>query len=118
MNLAPCASTASLFIFAQGSSIACVRHDTLQLERRFEAHAADITLIAADTTAENGDGHVISLDALKEAVVWDSGSGEEISRFTAYEEIRVATFLRNGTIALGRQHIQNCSHGIIQAGNL
>ncbi|KAF3191026.1 hypothetical protein TWF106_008028 [Orbilia oligospora] len=101
MSLAPCASTSSLFIFAQGSSIACVKHDTLQLERRFEAHAADITLIAADTSAETGDGQVISLDVSKEAVVWDSGSGEEISRFTAYEEIRVATFLRNGTIALG-----------------
>ncbi|KAK6542789.1 hypothetical protein TWF694_006731 [Orbilia ellipsospora] len=101
MSLAPCASTASLFIFAQGSSIACVRHDSLQLERRFEAHAADITIIAADTNTESGDGQVISLDASKEAVVWDSATGEEISRFTAYEEIRVATFLRNGTIALG-----------------
>ncbi|EPS35258.1 hypothetical protein H072_11571 [Dactylellina haptotyla CBS 200.50] len=101
MSLAPCASTASLFMFAQGSSIVCVKHDSLQLERRFEAHAADITVIAADTNTENGDGQVISLDASKEAVVWDSGSGEEISRFTAYEEIRVATFLRNGTIALG-----------------
>ncbi|KAF3936218.1 hypothetical protein ABW19_dt0204727 [Dactylella cylindrospora] len=101
MNLAPCASTASLFIFAQGSSIACVRHDTLQLERRFEAHAAEITIIAADTTTESGDGQVISLDVAKEAVVWDASTGEEISRFTAYEEIRVATFLRNGTIALG-----------------
>ncbi|EWC45684.1 hypothetical protein DRE_05245 [Drechslerella stenobrocha 248] len=101
MSLAPCTTTASLFIFAQGSSIACVRHDTLQLERRFEAHNAEITLIAADTSTESGDGQVISLDASKEAVVWDSSSGEEISRFTAYEEIRVATFLRNGTIALG-----------------
>ncbi|KAJ6264956.1 hypothetical protein Dda_1110 [Drechslerella dactyloides] len=104
MSLAPCTSTASLFIFSQGSSITCVRHDTLQLERRFEAHNADITLIAADTSSENGDGQVISLDASKEAVVWDSVSGEEISRFTAYEEIRVATFLRNGTIALGRHN--------------
>ncbi|KAK6349513.1 hypothetical protein TWF696_005797 [Orbilia brochopaga] len=101
MSLAPCTSTASLFIFSQGSSITCVKHDSLQLERRFEAHNADITLIAADTNSENGDGQVISLDASKEAVVWDSASGEEISRFTAYEEIRVATFLRNGTIALG-----------------
>lgn len=99
--LQPCASTSSLFLFAQGSDILILRHDSLVLHRRFDAHNANITLIAADTCSEDGQGQVISLDEEKEAVVWDSMTGEEISRFTAYEEIRVATFMRNGTIALG-----------------
>lgn len=99
--LRPCASTSSLFLFAQGSDIVILRHDSLVLHRIFDAHNASITLIAADTCSEEGQGQVISLDEDKEAVVWDSMTGEEIARFTAYEEIRVATFMRNGTIALG-----------------
>ncbi|KAK4617968.1 hypothetical protein CLAFUR4_12431 [Fulvia fulva] len=37
----------------------------------------------------------------KTAIVWDILSGAEVARFSAYEHMRTATFMRNGNIAFG-----------------
>lgn len=59
--------------------------------------------IAADTVSERGAGRLaVSYDAGHTAIVWDIATGDEIARFAAYEEIRVATWMRNGNIAFGQ----------------
>jgi hypothetical protein len=98
----PCASTASLLLFAQGSTVLCLHHDTLAVERRFEKHSKDIQLISADNVSETGAGRlVVTYDVGKTAIVWDLFSGEQLSRFVSYESLRVAHWMRNGNVAFG-----------------
>ncbi|KAF8474582.1 WD40-repeat-containing domain protein [Kalaharituber pfeilii] len=92
--LQPCAASSSLFLFAQGRTVICVHHDTLELDRRFEHHSDDVTLIAVDNSSE-GDSDK------SEAIVWDFRDGEELARFKPFEEIRVAAWLRNGNLSCG-----------------
>ncbi|EXJ84605.1 hypothetical protein A1O3_05275 [Capronia epimyces CBS 606.96] len=102
MPFEPCASTASLLLFAQGSTVVCLHHDTLTVERRFEKHSKDIELIAADSVSETGAGKlVVSYDVGQTAIVWDLSSGEQLSRFVSYESLRVAHWMRNGNVAFG-----------------
>lgn len=75
----------------------------MAIERRFDRHREDVRWIAADTVSERGAGRLaVSYDAGHTAIVWDIATGDEISRFAAYEEIRVATWMRNGNIAFGK----------------
>src|SRR5690625_3473790 len=73
----PCASTASLFLFAQGSTIISLHHDTLAVERRFQRHQDRVEIIAVDTVSERGEGRlVVSYDSSQTAIVWDLFSGD------------------------------------------
>lgn len=98
----PCASTASLFLFAQGSVILSLHHDTLAIDRRFTLHSDRIAFICVDNVSERGAGRlVVSYDYSQTAIVWDLFTGSEISRFASYEPLRVAAWMRNGHVAFG-----------------
>jgi len=98
----PCAATASFFLYAQRNVVLVLHHDTLAIERRFDLHREDVQWIAVDCVSERGSGRLaVSYDAGNTAIVWDILSGAEIARFSAYEHMRVATFMRNGNIAFG-----------------
>ncbi|KAL9584387.1 MAG: hypothetical protein Q9203_004680 [Teloschistes exilis] len=98
----PCAATASIFLYAQGSSIICLHHDTLAIERRFDLHKERILFLSVDNVSERGAGRlVVSYDAGQTAIVWDLFTGDEIARFASYEPIRVAAWMKNGNVAFG-----------------
>lgn len=97
-----CASTASLFLYTQGPTTLCLHHDTLALERRFENHQQDISFISVDNVSERGQGRlVVSYDVGQTAIVWDLFTGTEIARFTSFEPLLVASWMRNGSVAFG-----------------
>lgn len=78
-------------------------HESLAIERRFEKHLEDVRWIRADNVSERGAGRlVVSYDTGSTAIIWDLYTGKEIARFSAYEEILVAAWMRNGNIAFGR----------------
>jgi hypothetical protein len=98
----PCASTASLFLYAQGPVILCLHHDTLAIERRFTRHSENIYFISVDNVSERGAGRlVVSYDVGQTAIVWDLFTGSEIARFASFEHLRVAAWMRNGNLAFG-----------------
>jgi WD40 repeat protein len=98
----PCAATGSFLLYAQRNVILCLHHDTLKVERRFDRHREDVSWISVDTTSERGAGRlVVSYDAGSTAIVWDLLTGDEVARFASYEQIRVATWMRNGNVAFG-----------------
>lgn len=98
----PCAATAAHFLYTQGPTILVLHHDTLALERRFQSHSHAIKLISVDNVSERGQGRlVVSYDVGKTAIIWDLFSGEQISRFSSYEPLLVAAWMRNGNIAFG-----------------
>ena len=99
----PCAATASFLLYAQRNVILVLHHDTLAIERRFELHHEDVLWIATDNASERGSGRLaVSYDAGTTAIVWDILTGGEVARFSAYEHIKVASFMRNGNIAFGK----------------
>lgn len=99
----PCAATASTLLYAQGSEIMCLHHDTLAIDRKFQRHQEQILLISVDNVSEQGAGRlVVSYDVGQTAIVWDLFTGDEIARFASYEEILVAAWMRNGNVAFGR----------------
>jgi hypothetical protein len=103
-----CASTASLFLYAQGSTILCLHHDTLALERRFENHKEDILFISVDNVSERGAGRlVVSYDASKTAIIWDLFTGSVIARFASFEQLKAASWMRNGNVAFGISAIRH-----------
>ncbi|KJX99862.1 hypothetical protein TI39_contig349g00004 [Zymoseptoria brevis] len=96
----PCAATASYMLYAQRNQILVLHHDTLSIERRFEKHREDVLWIAVDNISDRGSGRLaVSFDIGKTAIVWDILSGGEVARFSAYEHMRAAAFMRNGNIA-------------------
>ncbi|KAH6896900.1 hypothetical protein B0T10DRAFT_167824 [Thelonectria olida] len=98
----PCAATASMFLYAQGSSIVCSHHDTLTIERRFSRHAEEVQLLAVDNHSEVGGGRfVVSYDAGQTAIVWDLMTGDEVARFASYDHLTCAAWMRNGNVAFG-----------------
>ncbi len=101
----PCAATASFLLYAQRNVILCLHHDTLSVERRFTRHREDVSWISVDTVSERGAGRlVVSYDAGSTAIVWDLLTGDEVARFASYEQIRVATWMRNGNVAFGKYY--------------
>ncbi|KAJ5279230.1 hypothetical protein N7478_004602 [Penicillium angulare] len=97
-----CAATASLFLYAQDSTVLCLHHDTLAVERRFQSHKENIDFISVDNVSERGAGRlVVSYDVGQTAIVWDIFTGSEISRFASFDHLRVASWLRNGNVAFG-----------------
>ncbi|KAF2723764.1 hypothetical protein K431DRAFT_219229 [Polychaeton citri CBS 116435] len=102
VGLEPCAATGSFFLYAQRNIILCLHHDTLAIERRFELHHEDVEWISVDNVSERGAGRLaVSYDKGHTAIVWDIFTGQEVARFAAYDQIRVASFMRNGNIAFG-----------------
>lgn len=100
----PCAATASIFLFTQETSIICLHHDTLAIDRRFERHKERILFLSVDNVSERGAGRlVVSYDTGHTAIVWDLFTGDEIARFASYEPIRVAAWMKNGNVAFGMQ---------------
>ncbi|KAF2162667.1 hypothetical protein M409DRAFT_68964 [Zasmidium cellare ATCC 36951] len=98
----PCAATASFLLYAQRNRILVLHHDTLTIERRLDLHREDVLWIVVDNVSERGSGRLaVSFDAGKTAIVWDILSGGEVARFSAYEHMKVAAFMRNGNIAFG-----------------
>ena len=98
----PCAATASLFLYSQGSTILCLHHDTLAVERRFQNHGDDIRFISVDNVSERGAGRlVVSYDFSLTAIVWDLFESTEVARFASYEPLTVASWMRNGNVAFG-----------------
>ena len=98
----PCAATASIFLYSQDSSIICLHHDTLAIERRFERHRDRVLHLAVDNVSAQGAGRlVVSYDASQIAIVWDLFTGDEVARFVSYEPIRVAVWMKDGNIAFG-----------------
>ena len=77
------------------------------MERRFDKHREDVVWIAVDNVSERGAGrHVVSYDVGQTAIVWDLLTGDEIARFAAYEQIKVAAWMRNGNIAFGLRSLR------------
>lgn len=112
VDLEPCATTASIFLYAQGNAILCLHHDTLAIERRFELHKESVLFIAVDNVSERDQGRlVVSYDASYTAIVWEINSGRQIASFISYEPYRVAAWMKNGKIAFGRKRQANWSCG-------
>ena len=99
----PCAATASHFLYAHGKDIVSLHHDTLALDRKFEKHRSNIDLLCVDNISERGAGRlVVSYDSEQVAIIWDLFTGSELTRFTAFQNIRVAAWMKNGNISFGR----------------
>lgn len=99
----PCAATASLFLYAEGSVIVSLHHDTLAVERRFENHRDNIQFICVDNVSEQGAGRlVVSYDVGQTAIIWDLFTGSEIARFASFEPILISAWMRNGNVSFGQ----------------
>lgn len=80
----------------------CLHHDTLAIQRRFHKHGEDILFISVDNVSERGAGRlVVTYDLGQTAIVWDLMTGDQVARFASYEQIKVASWMRNGNIAFG-----------------
>lgn len=101
-DLIPCTATASMLLYAQGSSVICTKYTTLHIERRFLRHTENIILLAADTASTAGVGVVVSCDEGHTAIVWNYHSGDEIARFTSYDRLTAVAWMRDGNIIFGR----------------
>ena len=65
-------------------------------------------MISVDNVSETGAGRlVLSYDAGDTAYVWDIFTGNEITKFHAYDPIRVAAWMKNGNVAFGRIRISD-----------
>ncbi|KAI7202219.1 hypothetical protein KC316_g1925 [Hortaea werneckii] len=98
----PCAATASFLLYSQRNIVLVLHHDTLAIERRFDLHREDVLWVYVDNSSERGSGRLaVSYDAGNTAIVWDILTGGEVARFSSYEHMRTASFMRNGNIAFG-----------------
>ncbi|KAI0513114.1 hypothetical protein F5B22DRAFT_647929 [Xylaria bambusicola] len=99
----PIAATDQVLLYGQGNSVVVANHDSLTIERRFSRHAAEVQLLAVDTqSATMGNGRfVVSYDVDMTAIVWDLMTGEEVARFSSYENLTCAAWMRNGNVAFG-----------------
>ena len=89
----------------------CLHHDTLAIQRRFHKHAEPILFISVDNVSERGAGRlVVTYDVGQTAIVWDLMTGDQVARFASYEQIKVASWMRNGNIAFGKDsHSLHCA---------
>ena len=98
-----CAATAAFFLYTQRNVIMCLHHDTLAIERRFTGHAEDVVWVEVDNNSETGAGRMVaSYDAKMMTIIWDLLTGRTVARLEPYGDIRVASWMRNGTIAFGK----------------
>ncbi|KAI9849996.1 MAG: hypothetical protein M1838_006198 [Thelocarpon superellum] len=101
LRFQPCAATASTFLYAQGSSVLCLHHETLAVDKRFLRHSEDIVFISVDNVSDRAGRLAVSYDVGQTAIVWDIVTGDELARFVSYEHICVAAWMRNGNVAFG-----------------
>jgi hypothetical protein len=107
-----CAATAAFFLYAQRNVILALHHDTLDIERRFTGHAEDVAWIEVDNYSETGAGRLVaSYDLKMMTIIWDVLTGRTVARLEPYGDIRVAAWMRNGTIAFG----MNCEIYTLEA---
>ena len=99
--LQPSYASSQFVLQAQGSSILCLQHDSLAAERRFVRHKEDVTIISVDNISDVIATRVVSVDKSKTAIVWDIDSGDVLSQYEAYEDILVATWMKNGNLVFG-----------------
>ena len=98
----PCAATSTLFLYSQNNIIICLRHNSLAVERRLDKHTDKVVGISVDNVSEQGAGRLaVSYDIGRTAIVWDILNGAEVARFTYYDDIRTASWMKNGQIAFG-----------------
>ncbi|KAF4554790.1 Hypothetical protein D9617_3g018580 [Elsinoe fawcettii] len=96
------AATSQFLLVGQGSQVLVLSHGTLAIERRFEKHREDVVWVAVDNVSERGTGRLaVSYDTGNTAIIWDIHTGDEITRFAAYENIKVAAWMRNGNVVFG-----------------
>ncbi|KAI5815327.1 WD40-repeat-containing domain protein [Pyronema omphalodes] len=100
-KLQPCSASNDFYIFTQGASVVVVRHDSLALERRFEGHTEEVTVIAVDNSSGTLPTRIVTVDTSKTAIIWSLENGVEISRFVAYDDIQSAAWMKNGNLAFG-----------------
>jgi hypothetical protein len=102
-GLQPCGASSTMVLHAQGSVIQCRHHESLTLERHFDRHTADVTVISIDNSSDEGayPPRTVSVDTAKIAIVWELETGNEISRFEAFEDIRAAAWMKNGNLVFG-----------------
>ncbi|KAH6991472.1 WD40-repeat-containing domain protein [Ilyonectria sp. MPI-CAGE-AT-0026] len=98
----PCAATATMFLYAQGSSIVCTYHNTLTISRTFSGHIGEVQFLAVNNkTRFDGGCLVVSYDSGKTVIVWDFISGVEIIRYISQEPLSCAAWMRDGSIVFG-----------------
>lgn len=57
-----------------------------------------------DNVSERGAGRlVVSYDVGQTAIVWDLFTGNAIARFASFEQLRVASWMRNGNVVFGNE---------------
>lgn len=113
-GLGPCGATSHLFLFAQGTSILCLQYESLAVEKRFEGHLDDVTIISVDNNSDEGEGKVVTVDISKQAIVWDTRTGHEIARYSSFEVLRSAAWMKNGNLAFGG--FMSCSRETTDVG--
>ncbi|KAK4444605.1 WD40-repeat-containing domain protein [Podospora aff. communis PSN243] len=103
--LEPCTTTASIFLYARGSSVVCLPHDTKQMAWTFTKHSDQVQLIAVESKVDFiPQNLVVSYDASHTAIVWNLyNTGWEVPRlkFAEDEKINCLSWMRNGNVALG-----------------
>lgn len=52
----------------------------------------------------------MSYDVGQTAIVWDIFTGTEIARFASFEHLRVASWMRNGSVAFGKDEDLEMCH--------
>ncbi|KAJ3489557.1 hypothetical protein NLG97_g5975 [Lecanicillium saksenae] len=100
----PCGATASMFLYAQGSSVVCCHHDSLTIERRFTGHQHEVLLLAIDNHSQYGGGRIAATyDSARIVMIWDLMTGEILKNFTpvANCQITALAWMRNGNLAFG-----------------
>ncbi|VUC25060.1 unnamed protein product [Clonostachys rosea] len=99
--LRPCASSESMFFYAQGSSVIRAHHNTLAMDTRLEHHNNDIVLIEVNNSSRRESGkYVFTYDTGDVAVVWNLATGKELSRFVS-PQLTCAAWMRDGNLVLG-----------------
>ena len=109
----PCAATSTFFLYSQNNIVICLRHNSLAVERRFDKHTDRVIGISVDNVSERGAGRlVVSYDSGKNAIVWDILDGGEVARFSYYDDIKTASWMKNGQIAFGMVNAKlSCRRG-------
>ncbi|KAF2859245.1 WD40 repeat-like protein, partial [Piedraia hortae CBS 480.64] len=100
-GLGPCAATASFLLYALDREILVLHHGSLAIEKRFSLHRQPVRWIQVDNVSDSAGRLAVSYDAGNTAIVWDIWTGAELSRFSSYDRLRAASFMRNGNLAFG-----------------
>lgn len=106
-TLQPCAASARNFLYSLESSVLCLRHDSLDMERRFERHTEKITHLAVDSINPE-QPRVVSVDDARNAIVWDLDSGDEIATYRPEDEVTVVAWMKNGNLVFGKSECCPC----------